>query len=106
MKMKAWFLKLEAGVLLIAVIFAYFNHYEYSWGWFLIGILIPDISAVGFLVNERVGNFVYDLGHTLLLAGPLLALAVMQNSVILGMISLIWLSHIFMDRLFGYDLRG
>ncbi|MCT4398097.1 DUF4260 domain-containing protein [Pediococcus ethanolidurans] len=106
MKLKGWFLKLEAAVLLIAVLFIYFKYYEYSWSWFLIGILIPDVSAIGFLVNEQVGNFVYNLGHTLLLAVPLLAVALMQQSDTLVMISLIWLSHIFMDRMFGVDLRG
>lgn len=64
------------------------------------------MSAIGFLVNEQVGNFVYNLGHTLLLAVPLLAVALMQQSDTLVMISLIWLSHIFMDRMFGVDLRG
>ncbi|ELJ9285474.1 DUF4260 family protein [Staphylococcus pseudintermedius] len=33
-------------------------------GFFLLLILFPDISAIGFLVNERIGNSIYNVAHS------------------------------------------
>lgn len=82
-----------------------FSQSAWSWWWFALLLLAPDLSMAGYALNPRTGATVYNLGHTLvgpglvlgwyLLGGPLSALA----------LGSIWLAHIGMDRLFGYGLK-
>lgn len=78
---------------------------KFDWWWLIILFIVVDISAVGYLVNNTVGAFTYNLGHSLI--GPaLLATAYIAttNETIL-FITLLWLFHIFVDRSLGYGLK-
>ena len=72
---------------------------------FIGGFLIPDISAVGFLVNEKIGNVCYDAGHTFI--GPIIlgGLALIGAQYGLLAAALIWSAHILGDRTLGFGLR-
>ncbi|MCA9333156.1 DUF4260 domain-containing protein [Candidatus Saccharibacteria bacterium] len=77
----------------------------YSFVIFIFGLLIPDISMLGYLVNNRVGAFAYNIGHSLTF--PLLVFGLGYWNKVDGIIiiGLIWLAHIGMDRTFGYGLK-
>lgn len=73
--------------------------------WFWAWLLVPDLSMVGYLVNERIGAWGYNLGHHVLTALLLALLGIwMANDYLLFAGILLW-GHIGMDRLFGYGLK-
>lgn len=97
-------LHLEGAVVLLAAASVYFLQGRPLWA-FLVFLLAPDLSAVGYLLGTRTGSILYNLAHTL--AWP----------VLLGLggwwlgwswsvpVALIWLAHIGMDRMLGYGLK-
>lgn len=106
MNFKSLLVKSEAMLLLLLLLIIYFYYYDYSLWWFLIGLLIPDLSAIGFLTGEKAGNITYNAGHTIILPLILLVSGLLTGNDTFRMIGLIWLIHIYMDRMLGFDLRG
>ena len=97
-------LRLEGGAALVGTLALYFN-FGGSLLPLVLLILAPDLSMVGYLVNTRVGALAYNLVHTYVLPGVVLALGLLTNSPVVSQIALIWLAHISMDRLVGYGLK-
>lgn len=91
-------------MVLAAASYFYFSN-GYSLGMFLLLLLAPDVFMIGYMINNKIGAYLYNVAHTyttpllLLLAGNIIS---MNN---LTMISLIWLAHIGMDRMLGYGLK-
>ncbi len=72
---------------------------------FLVLLLAPDLSMIGYMVNSRVGSRVYNLAHFMALP-MLLAVVSLLGGWLLGIqLALIWLVHIGMDRSVGYGLK-
>ena len=96
-------LNLEYVAFLVLGIVA-FAHTEYYWCWFAGFFIPPDISKLGYTVNNKVGAFCYNLFHHLgvaiivYLAGAALSLPYLQ------MAGAILFSHSAFDRLLGYGL--
>lgn len=97
-------LHLEGAAVLVAATLVYFMQGR-PWWVFLLFLLAPDLSAIGYLFGPRVGSITYNLAHTTI--WPLLiGLAGWR----LGWpwaapVALIWLAHIGMDRMLGYGLK-
>lgn len=97
-------LQLEYIAFLILGVFA-FAHTEFSWWWFAGLFFAPDISMLGYTINNKVGAFCYNLFHhlgiaiTVYLAGTFLALPYLQ------MIGAILFAHSAFDRVLGYGLK-
>ncbi|WP_419868338.1 DUF4260 domain-containing protein [Chryseobacterium sp. CT-SW4] len=97
-------LKLEYAAFLILGIWA-FMQTQFSWWWLAALFFAPDISMLGYAVNNKMGAFFYNLFHhfgiaiILYLAGILLALPY------LSMIGTVIFSHSAFDRLLGYGLK-
>lgn len=80
-------------------------HLGYSWWVFLAWFLAPDLSMIGYVVNTRVGAFLYNVAHhqavavAVLFAGIFLALPDVQfaGALLFG--------HSAFDRIFGYGLK-
>lgn len=100
-----WLPRTESALGFALVIYVYFVQFDFSWLLFIGGFLIPDISAVGFLVNEKIGNVCYDAGHTFI--GPIIlgGLALIGAQYGLLAAALIWSAHILGDRTLGFGLR-
>lgn len=98
------FLRLEGLVLLLASVWLYAD-LGYNWWWFVVGILIPDVSMVGYLINDRVGAFVYNLGHSLVFPLLVAMLGYIQEINAVLAVGLVWIAHVGMDRAFGYGLK-
>ncbi|WP_096155037.1 DUF4260 domain-containing protein [Bacillus sp. FJAT-45066] len=97
-------LHLEGSFVLLASIYFY-AHGSYSWLLFFILLFTPDISMVGYIVNNKIGALSYNLFHTYLVPIMLVIIGVIFKSEILIALSLIWFAHIGMDRMLGYGLK-
>lgn len=93
----------EASELLIAYIITLYV--GYSWWTFFALLLLPDVSMVGYLVDTKVGAWLYNLVHhkgTAIVVG-IIGLGLPNNTCIL--VAAVLFGHSAMDRLFGYGLK-
>jgi hypothetical protein len=97
-------LRLEGAALLTGSLLAYTTTGR-SWWLLPLAILLPDLSAIGYLRGTRVGARVYNLFHITALPGALVAIGWSQNLSLASALALIWLAHIGMDRVLGYGLK-
>ncbi|MBY0597474.1 DUF4260 domain-containing protein [Bacillus bingmayongensis] len=95
---------MEGLIVLVATIYIY-ALYEFSWLMFLLLLLVPDVSMLAYLINNRIGAQVYNLFHTYIVSIFLILIGVFLKSDAPLMIGLIWTAHIGMDRLLGYGLK-
>ena len=97
-------LRLE-GALVFGVALAAYAQFGAGWGVFALWLLAPDLSLLGYLAGPRVGAALYNAAHSY--AGPALLLALglfaAQPWAVAG--SLVWLTHIGLDRALGYGLK-
>lgn len=82
-----------------------FSLLEYSWWWFPVLILTPDIGAIGYLINTKVGAFTYNLFHNKAVAIGIGLYGFYFDKTLLILIAVILFSHASMDRIFGYGLK-
>lgn len=73
----------------------------------LFGLLLfaPDLSMVGYLINPRLGSWMYNAVHTYALPAVLMVLALAFRWTTGTHIALIWFAHIGMDRMLGFGLK-
>ena len=65
--MIAKILKFEGLVVFLACLYFY-NILGASWLIFVLPWLVPDISMVGYLINQKLGAIIYNFLHTYILA--------------------------------------
>jgi Domain of unknown function (DUF4260) len=94
----------EGAAVAIASIALYFNA-DYPWWLFVVLVLAPDLSMVGYAAGPTVGAAAYDLAHTYSLPVVLGAIGVVADAETAVQLSLIWLTHIGVDRALGYGLK-
>lgn len=75
--------------------------------WYLVCIILPDISLLGYLINKRIGSITYNLIHNYALA---LLLIVLATILPLHMGFLVYVGtgliiHVGFDRFFGFGLK-
>ncbi len=97
-------LRLE-GLTVLAGALAFYALLNGNWLVFAALLLVPDLSALGYTVNARVGAATYNLVHTYLLPSILLALGYALNAPLAIQIAAIWFAHIGVDRTLGYGLK-
>jgi len=100
----ALLLRIEDGVLLILTVVLY-HDLRLSWILFAVLFLAPDLFMLGYLASPRIGSALYNLGHFLVLPVMLLLFALGLDRHALMAPALIWLAHIFFDRMLGYGLK-
>lgn len=81
-------IRLENACVFIAVVSVYFI-FDFSLWIFLLFLLVPDISMVGYAVNKDIGSKVYNLGHTYVLPIIVTLLYLVTNEETILQISLI-----------------
>jgi hypothetical protein len=82
-----------------------FSRSGYSWGWYALLFLTPDLSALGYLINPRVGSWTYNLIHHKGFAVALYVLGYLRSIPLLMFTGTILLGHSSLDRVFGYGLK-
>jgi hypothetical protein len=100
----AWLLRLEGLTALISAVAVYAHLRGDGWLFALL-LLAPDLAALGYLVNPRVGAWAYNAAHTYAAPAALLAFGVGSGTLLAAQIALIWFAHIGMDRTVGYGLK-
>ncbi|HEX2141050.1 MAG TPA: DUF4260 family protein, partial [Candidatus Limnocylindria bacterium] len=74
MALVTWILRSEAVAALVAGIGLWLVN-DGSLLWLIPALLVPDVSAIGYALNPRVGAVTYNLVHNWTLALVLLGLA-------------------------------
>jgi hypothetical protein len=90
---------------LTLVSFYLFLGLEYTWWWFLVLFLIPDLSMLGYLLGPKVGAWTYNLAHHKGIAVVLFVLGGSLQMQWLQLVGLIMLGHSSFDRILGYGLK-
>ena len=98
-------LQLEGAVIFGAALAFYFFEFEGSWWLFVLLLLAPDISMVGYLKNSRVGATVYNLAHNYVLAAAVMVIGLVLDSSFIISIGLVFVAHTGMDRTLAYGLK-
>lgn len=93
----------ELGMFILGVFL--FSQLNYSWWWFLLLILTPDIGILGYVINAKIGAFIYNLCHHKAIAVLVYLLAIYFEFEPMKLIGIILFSHASFDRIFGYGLK-
>ena len=101
---QGWTLRLES-LAIIAVTLVAYAWYDFSWLLLVVLFLVPDLSALGYLLGNSIGATMYNVVHTY--TTPLIfgALALIIGWNFGLQLALIWVLHIAVDRLVGYGLK-
>ena len=93
----------EFGMLLLSIVL--FSQTGFAWWWFPLLILVPDISMIGYAVNNSVGAFIYNLFHHKAVAILVYLVGFFTGMHVLQLVGAILFGHSSMDRMFGYGLK-
>jgi hypothetical protein len=96
--------KLEELALFVACIFtlAYLN---VAWWYYLLLIIGPDISMLGYLLGNKVGAVAYNIFHHKAVAVLVFLIGFYLHVEWLMLGGIILFGHSCMDRFFGYGLK-
>lgn len=97
-------LKLEELAIVILSVFL-FNQLNYAWWWYLALFLTPDIGMIGYLINNKIGAYSYNLFHHKGIAIIVFLLGVYFNNNELKLAGIILLGHSAFDRILNYGLK-
>lgn len=82
-----------------------FSQLNYSWWWFPALLLLPDTGMLGYLINAKIGAFVYNFFHHKAIAIVLGLIGFYFSNSLFVLIGVILFSHAAFDRIFGYGLK-
>lgn len=92
-------------LLMFALGIVLFSWLDYAWWVFAVLILVPDVSMLGYVINEKSGACIYNIFHHKGVALALYFIGLFWGSGIITLIGVILFSHVSMDRIFGYGLK-
>lgn len=93
------------GAVVFALATAGFYWLEGPLWLYLLLILAPDLSMVGYLRGPAVGSTVYNVVHTYVLPVGPIAVSWWQGRTLGALVGLVWLAHIGADRVMAYGLK-
>ena len=91
------------AVFVFCIYFYWFN--DFSWLLFFLLLFAPDLSIVGYAINNVFGARLYNLFHTYIISLSVIFIGLLLSNASLLAIGIIWTAHIGMDRIFGYGLK-
>jgi hypothetical protein len=97
-------IKWEEAAMFVLSIYL-FAPLHFAWWWWLVWILAPDLSMLGYLAGNRVGAICYNVVHHKGVAIVLYLAGVYIYNVNLQFAGLILFGHSCMDRGMGYGLK-
>ena len=96
-------LKLEELAMLVGCVILLAS-FHVSWWMYLVLFLGPDISMLGYLINNKAGAWCYNLFHHKGIAVALIAAGyTMDNWLLIA--GIVLFGHASMDRVAGYGLK-
>ena len=93
----------EAAMLILSIYFLYLLKVE--WWFYILLVLGPDISMLGYLAGNKIGAMTYNLFHHKAVAIFIALIGLINGNAILQIIGTILFGHSSMDRMFGYGLK-
>jgi hypothetical protein len=75
------------------------------WWAFLVLLIVPDVSMVGYARGPRVGAIVYNVAHDLAAGVAVAGVGLAIGSVPVAAAGAILVAHSGMDRMMGYGLK-
>jgi hypothetical protein len=97
-------LRAEGGIV-FGVSLLLYGELQANWVLFVVLVLAPDLSMLGYLSGLRLGAALYNLVHALVAPLLLIALSILCKQLWLLPYWLIWTAHIGVDRLLGFGLK-
>lgn len=97
-------IQLEEAALLALSIYSLNLFHAEGW-WYVLLVLGPDISMLGYLAGNKVGGGTYNLLHHKGVAVGILIAGLLLPHILLQVIGIILFGHSSMDRMFGYGLK-
>lgn len=104
MKQSIIFQKVEAGFLFLASLYFYI-YLDFNIWLFIIFLFSMDIFMLGYLKDNKIGAYMYNFGHSMIMPSILIVIGTMGSLRLLLAIGLIWFAHIGWDRALGYGLK-
>jgi hypothetical protein len=93
------------GLAVFAAGLAGFLFLGLPWWAFLLFLIAPDLSMLGYLRGPRVGAIVYNVAHDLATGVAIAGVGLAMGSVPVAATGAILLAHSGMDRMMGYGLK-
>jgi Domain of unknown function (DUF4260) len=93
----------EFGLFLFGIYL--FNQLDYAWWWFLVLILAPDLSMIGYVFGNKLGAFFYNLFHHRAIAILIYLAGIYSSNNLIQLSGIILFAHSSMDRMMGYGLK-
>ncbi|MEO8254040.1 MAG: DUF4260 domain-containing protein [Flavobacterium sp.] len=93
----------ELGLFLFGIYL--FNTLGFAWWWFLVLILTPDISMIGYFFGNKSGALLYNLFHHKGIAIVIYLTGIYLDTSLIQLIGIILFTHSAMDRMLGYGLK-
>ena len=97
-------LKLEQLVFFVAGLILLWK-LQAPWWVFFPGLLISDISMLGYLINDKAGAFCYNIFHHQGLAVVIAGLGFFISVDWIVLLGVVLFTHSSMDRIVGYGLK-
>jgi hypothetical protein len=97
-------LRIEDAAVFVCSLLAY-AQMDLAWLMFAVLFLLPDVFMLGYVVNQRVGAVIYNVGHFYLSPLLLAAAGWFVAKPALYPLAIIWAAHISFDRMIGYGLK-
>lgn len=97
-------LKTEYFFLFLLGVFA-FAQTGLSWWWFVGLFFLPDLSMLGYLINPKIGAYLYNAAHYFGTAILCFVLGKYLHNTYFEVVGIILFSHTAFDRILGYGLK-
>ena len=97
-------IKLEEFVMFTIAAYALYL-LKADWWCYILILIAPDISMVGYLGGNKTGAVAYNLFHHKGIAIALFAIGLAASNNLLQIIGSILFGHSSLDRVFGYGLK-
>jgi hypothetical protein len=96
--------KIESLGIFIASVVIYWV-LGFNFLWFALLLFSIDISMVGYLFNNTLGAHIYNAGHNYIFPSLFVIVGIITSLDFVLLFSIIWISHISIDRALGYGLK-
>jgi hypothetical protein len=93
----------ELAMFILALSGLYYLNAE--WWYYLLLLLGPDISMIGYFAGNKAGALLYNLFHHKAIAIVAFIIGMYFHEETVVLISIILFGHSSMDRFFGYGLK-
>ena len=93
------------GLFIFLLSVSAFIRLDGNWLLFILLLILPDLSMLGYLKDSRTGAYIYNSVHNFVLALLVTAVGYFLNFQLLLFAGIVLSAHIGLDRAFGFGLK-